>query len=187
MDFSTVGSIVAILIGVLALAVSIWQGIEIRNNYRLAVTPSIRINHNWSPEAQYSGIGIRNDGVGPAIIKDFIVTKGENSYTLNEFIDIIMESVRENIGQHSIKRLNYFLFDEFSVLAVNEDQPLIWLSNGDKENRQNIILLCSAFEGISLEIRYKSLYGKEYTLKTNIINPFDEITLNNHGISFSNI
>ncbi len=44
MDFETIGSIVAIFIGICALGISIWQGIEMRKNYRLSVTPNISIN-----------------------------------------------------------------------------------------------------------------------------------------------
>ena len=44
MDFETIGSISAIIIGLLALGVSICQGIETRKNNILSVTPQAARN-----------------------------------------------------------------------------------------------------------------------------------------------
>lgn len=64
-------SLIAIIIAIVALGISIWQGFEQRQHNRLSVKPLLNfevIAHN-----QTKSIMLSNDGLGPAIIKGFYI------------------------------------------------------------------------------------------------------------------
>ena len=71
MKTEKIQSLIAILVAILALAISIWQGFEERKHNRLSVKPLLNfetVSHN-----QTKSIRLSNDGLGPAIIKGFYV------------------------------------------------------------------------------------------------------------------
>jgi len=66
-------SVSAIFIALLALSVTIWQGILIRKHNRLSVKPILNIDYNFSAHIGDIGIYLINKGIGPAVIIDYKV------------------------------------------------------------------------------------------------------------------
>jgi len=65
----TLTAISSIIIALIALGISIWQGIETRNHNRQTVTPNLSITRDFRNEAKDVGIFIESVGLGPVIIK----------------------------------------------------------------------------------------------------------------------
>ena len=66
-------SISAMIIAIASIAISIWEGIIMRNHYHLSIQPQLNYsfeasyNHNDTHMAYYE---IKNNGLGPAVITD---------------------------------------------------------------------------------------------------------------------
>lgn len=167
MNFETTGSIIAILIGICALGISIWQGYETRKNYHLSVIPNISVQNYFVNSFEYVGIVLKNTGIGPAIISKFyvkidgqtIVKKEEFSLELNKFIDIQKKEFKSKDIEH-IK----FLWGEIndSIIPVGSEVPLIWVENKNLIDEENEQFIEETIEKISFYIEYKSLYGEVY-------------------------
>lgn len=69
--FETVGSIMAIVVGVAALFISWDQGKVMREEVRASVWPALQVDGfvSTSGEAMSMGLNIQNAGVGPALIR----------------------------------------------------------------------------------------------------------------------
>jgi hypothetical protein len=161
-DFGTIGSIVAIIIGLLALAVSIWQGFETRNNYRLSVTPKICMYADWTTDSENFGINIGNKGIGPAIITN---------------ISILFENQMMECPQNSKKFISIldkkaidagvsgYYFNDFDIgdaISVGENQPYLWLSTEAKADYENRIKFRTILAGLKIFIDYKSIYNDNF-------------------------
>ncbi len=72
MKHENLQSLIAITIATLAVVISIWQGFEQRRHNRLSVKPLL--NFETVAHNQTKTIRLSNDGLGPAIIKEFYVT-----------------------------------------------------------------------------------------------------------------
>ena len=69
----------AIFISILALVVSILQTRIMQKQSKAAVWPSLSNGQGLGPD--YYRYSISNDGVGPAIVKDFVFTYKDTSFT----------------------------------------------------------------------------------------------------------
>jgi len=69
--FETVGSIMAILVGVVALFISWDQGKVMREEVRASVWPALQVDGfvSTSDELMSMGLNVQNAGVGPALIR----------------------------------------------------------------------------------------------------------------------
>jgi len=70
---NTIISISAIFVACVAVGISIWQGFETRRHNKLSVKPYLVIRTSTSKSGLSMGVWVENDGLGPALIKDFIV------------------------------------------------------------------------------------------------------------------
>lgn len=80
LNFDTVGSIAAIVIGACALFVAWDQAQIMRKQQHASVLPAVNIASGFStePEAYVMTVTIRNDGIGPALIESAsLVVDGE--------------------------------------------------------------------------------------------------------------
>lgn len=163
MDFNTIGSIAAMVIGLSALGISIWQGIETRKNYKLSVTPKLIIFCNFLEAGNYSGVGIRNKGVGPAVIESIQYSYENKTYSTTEFHTLMQNIIQEKYPQFNLWNLCLFVIDSDSMITPNEDIPIIWLSEEDR-NKKNISELNHLLKNIIIKIDYSSLYNQKYQL-----------------------
>lgn len=173
MDFNTIGSISAMLIGVCALAISIWQGIETRNNNKLAVTPKLTILCNFLPSGEYSGICIRNKGIGPAIIKNIQYIYEDQHYSTENLHVLFQKITSEKFPDSNLWNLCVFVIDSETFISPNEEVKIIWLNEEDR-NRENISELNRLLENVTLKIEYSSLYNQVYFLNTTFSVLLDE-------------
>ena len=71
----TLANVLTILVALCAIALSIWQGYEMRLHNRLSVLPHLDTFHSQiNPDSVYTiRYGVKNSGLGPAVVQDFLV------------------------------------------------------------------------------------------------------------------
>lgn len=67
---SSITATCSIIVAIAAVAVSIFQSCQIQRHFRVSIDPHLEFNSYFSESSKYWGIGISNDGLGPAIIHD---------------------------------------------------------------------------------------------------------------------
>ncbi|MBA4420220.1 MAG: hypothetical protein C0391_03650 [Anaerolinea sp.] len=168
MDFNTVGSIVAIIIGLMALGVSVWLGIETRNNYRLSVTPKISFDVNWTSVSETPGISIRNRGIGPAIIKYIEIVYDNLIYKNTQNFQDLISTINIKCEDAGIKEFIFCTPDFNETLSAGEILPFIYLNINDSKDINRIIAFHSVLNGTKIKIEYESIYG-EIFFKEDVI------------------
>lgn len=165
MSIDTIGVIAAIFFGSCAMAISIWQGWETRQNYRLSVTPNINIVGYWRKCSDLIGISLENKGIGPAIITKLeIEVDGKNINILQgpKELQIVLAKISSLTG---INILNYYSMENKEVIAANEKQPIFWIDDNEKNDAEKIKNLRQFFFATPVTVEYKSIYGKTFYSK----------------------
>ena len=138
------------LIGFSALGVALWEGWENRRHNRMSVRPHLS---SWmdSTNGRYRLI-IKNDGLGPALIREFVVTldgevvPGEGSKPIHQTLQKLIPSFSAN---------SYAFLDSNGVLKEGAG---IMVFDGAIPSGLTGEDLDSALEPADLLIRYASLY-----------------------------
>jgi hypothetical protein len=155
----TITAIAATVVALLALSVSLWQGIISREHNRLSVKPHLDIA--WIGDTTGNGgIRIDNAGIGPAeILKFEIIIDGKHNIDWDkESWETIIHELWPQ--QHGKRKPYYVLLRPGDVL---------------KEGRVLYLLkFCSSDDGsfcpmkrLSVRIEYQSIYGERFQVKAN--------------------
>ncbi|HCS40405.1 MAG TPA: hypothetical protein DIW44_12580 [Anaerolineaceae bacterium] len=163
MNFDSIGTIVAIFIGICALGVSIWQGWETRKSYRLSVTPNVCITSWWISDDDYLGISLTNNGIGPAVLTKISISIDNQVYDVLNNPTIFFKALRSTnqFGESIDFNKVYIDFGEF--IPVGETLPLIWLMENDKTDELKIQIFQDMISKISILVEYKSIYGQVFS------------------------
>lgn len=144
----TVQSLIAVVIALIAVFISIWQGYEQRRHNRLSVKPILTfdaISHN-----NYKSIRLSNDGLGPAIVKRFIISEKGTQFDASEGNPWTEIKQLPNI-QYS----EMYYFDDGATIKPNEHFNLLtWEAD-------SIRIL-----DIELLIEYESIYEESFELSS---------------------
>lgn len=159
-DYSLIISVCAIIIAIVTVIVSIWQGIVMRKHNRLSVTPHIRIDgeFNMNPDKDNKYILI-NSGIGPAVIMSIqIIIDGkilpEEGFSMFRSVFKLLNLVYDEATT--------WLPNKNDIIAPGEKFDMISICYGKnyvttKEAIQN------AIQRMGFVIKYKSIYGQEFS------------------------
>jgi len=171
MEITIVTSILAVLIGFCAMAVSflvlgvsIWQGYETRKNYRLSVVPNLGVNFIFSSDIEFCGISLINDGLGPAIIEEIQIKLKDKSFDYFTQPWTFVKLIETGIKLEKKTSIHFIELTLGSYLPARESHPMIYLKDFSREETNAFL---KVLLGVSITIRYKSIYGKSF--KTNSI------------------
>lgn len=159
----TVIAICAVFIAACALGVSIWQGAETRRHNKLSVKPYINIRVLISRQAEYMGVQIENNGIGPAVIKKCIVFVDGKPTQIDSYGS--WEKVGKAAGIFD-KKISFMTFPEGTVVKEGQVIPLIsypkqhWTDPGRK-------IVENALSRIRVKFIYESMYGDKFE-ETNL-------------------
>lgn len=84
----------------LALGFSIWQGWQIRRHNKLSVRPHLTTWTNTDAEKGYYTIELINNGIGPALIEEFLlkvdgkIISGQGSEPIEKALKIILPNLK---------------------------------------------------------------------------------------------
>ena len=155
-------SIGAFLVGISALIISIWQGMETRKNYHLSVTPHVEVWGNWIDGESHIGISLINNGIGPAIIRSIEMNYLDNRYDFIEnhsaFVKAIMSDL-EPKGIHVVKSIE---LDTKNFLSVGQQMELLTLQECDEGKGE---IFYETLTAIHILVCYESMYGHCYLVK----------------------
>ena len=159
-DWNALTAIVAVFIGICALGVSLWQGLETRKNYILSVTPAIKIIGDWREESEYPGIYIQNKGIGPAIIKEFEIRYLEKKYNYLSEDEELIKVIGQGVHQVDITQFQWRTFDSDEYIAAGEITPVIFLG---KSYIEKIDVFKKVLSGMKINLNYASVYGDSFS------------------------
>lgn len=132
----------AMLTAFMALIVSIYEGYEIRKHNRLSVRPYLQNAVSRNGISNYS-IGIKNGGLGPAIIDGFdIYARGKKV----EFWNEAMDEIKVN---------------KFSLLTTLRKGDII--NSGEQITLVVLDTFANDFQ-LEYRLRYRSMYDEGFTI-----------------------
>jgi len=159
----TVTAICSVFIAVCALIVSIWQGSATRRHNKLSVKPYINIRVSISKHADFMGIQIENNGIGPAVIRKCIVFVDGKPTQIDSFGS--WEKVGKAAGIFD-KKISFRTFPEGTVLKEGQALDLISYPKQNWTDKGRTIVE-KALSRIRVKIEYDSLYGDKFE-ETNL-------------------
>ena len=143
-------SIASAAIALLAFGVAIWQGWIARAHNILSVTPLLHINIDDTDGLKYS---IENHGLGPAIIKSFVIRVGNNVYE-----NPVRNPYPEVIKSINLCGMEYEYFLPTNDSALLPDNPKILLSLKFTGINSDVYSYSQVEEKIEFEFQYQSIY-----------------------------
>lgn len=151
--------IATISIAIFALIVSVWEGIETRQFYRLSVKPHLDIVRSYSGIGE-KGLSIENNGLGPAIIKKINIKNSSTIFDLTNVKDInnLLKSLNLDSAKITALRDGYLLKKE-----TKED--IITIKTDDYRRKQDTLILKRFWNFIrncEVFLCYESIYGDEF-------------------------
>lgn len=147
------------VVAVCALAVTVWEGFQARKHNKLSVRPLLTSaeNSDITRRGMFFSWELINAGLGPAIIKDFIVLFNGKEVSRNNREELIafLKKKTKKYGD-----LKVFTFRVDSSMVANEKcEILSFTYNPDQD--------ISFIEKLDLRINYQSIYkDKTFTYDT---------------------
>jgi hypothetical protein len=153
----------AFIVSCFALIISIWQGSETRKNYRLSAKPYVSFIDSFIAGSDFVGIKITNKGLGPAIIKDILISfNSHTGFNINQQYDFSLY-IKNKLKVHKKAQINFSAIDRDAMLMAGESIDLVFLDKSD--NDELIKQLHNVIDGSSITIFYQSLYGEDFVFK----------------------
>lgn len=157
MKYELITALSTTIIALAALIVTVWQGIVMRKQNRMSVTPHFRINrqHLTIPKVTYL---LKNCGIGPGIVVS-VQLKVDGKIS-PENSDPLFISVLKSIDIDYLY-CKIFCFDPKDVISAGEEIGLLALSYPENDSEK----LASLRKGISrlgILIHYESVYGDKF-------------------------
>lgn len=145
----------AIFISVLALMVSIWQGMVAREHNRLSVTPKLISTPQLEGKGGKNGIYLSNVGLGPAFIQKAYLRVNGKQYNLgaNPWPHAL-----EEVGLKSLCFATSWL-PSGAALKSQEEVALIAVTRADLGACYLEAMKLISSNEISINIIYESMYG----------------------------
>ena len=141
-------------IALLALGISLWHLRIYRRHNEKSVTPHLHIDINHSPEGLPIKWVLKNNGIGPAIITEFMIFAGERELLFPKLEDF--KSLLLTIGIDNCDNFHLFTLNDY--LDQSGKTTLLSFSNEDaRKYATNIAKL-------SWHITYTCVYGKKHKL-----------------------
>lgn len=163
LDWQVVTGISTTVIALCALALSIWQGIQTRRHNRLSFMPHLTTWSNRDAEKGFYRIELINNGIGPALIEEFLVKvdgkviSGQGTEPIEKGLKIIFPNL-DYTSLHGYVAKNYSMAAKEKVTIV----AIQFL----KQPFPSPEFVEHAYNRVSLEIAYKSFYEEQFHFST---------------------
>jgi hypothetical protein len=153
-------AIAAVIVAVLALVATVWQGWIARQHSRMSVRPALNyVDMRDSPAAL--GLAIVNHGLGPAIVDGIEITVDGRRFEQmgSEYKAFVAHQVHNYGANVQFQSLT-------SGLPIPVGQPFVLLKLQVPPKHDEWLLAAKRFlSRIELRIAYSSMYGERYTLR----------------------
>lgn len=154
METSDIISFCAVLIALSAAGVSIWQGYLNRRHFRLSVKPHLTIHwKNFSDEPV--SFTLSNDGLGPAVIKRFILEVEGNQFEKEK--SAIYHAALGELGLSGVCDIDTYTPTKGEAYSVGSSLPLLTFTNSIEIYDE----LFDVLPKLKFKITYTSMYDEE--------------------------
>ena len=146
----------SMIIALCVFVVTIWQSFVMRKHNRLSVKPVLDSTEGHSHDKNQTTVEyqLSNVGVGPAIIKDFILIYGENEISHNNSTNYVAFI---NKQANKFMDVSWYWMSPTATLATNQKVTLLKFSydNETKSDAEELM------KNLALLVRYYSIYKNE--------------------------
>ncbi len=151
-------SVSAIVIAVVSIVVSVWEGLETRKHNRLSVQPRLEISFNTNRDG--FGYSLRNAGLGPAIITDKRIYVDGSEISESGFSGY--EKLLKLLGLDDRLNNQGAVGPGVAIESGNE-KIILFFTYHDDDDRES--LFQTIFQRMAFQIDYTSVYGEPYTAR----------------------
>lgn len=163
MNWEIITGMSSVFIALCAFFFSIWQGIQARRHNRLSFRPHLATSDYSDTSKGVYSIELNNNGLGPAVITDFILyvdgrrMSGDGAKPIEKALKILFQDYPYR-SQHTGLGDGYVMAakDKCNILAIKFIGPLI----PSEEFVEH------AFNRGDIEILYKSFYEEKFHFST---------------------
>lgn len=148
-----------IFLSSLALSATIWHSYKVRKHFKLTVRPLLNIDYSTFSTLDKRGIYIENNGVGPAIIKNFLVYLDDELIINNKDGSWWEITSKLDIDTEFINVFKYRLNDS---IASNHRQYLYFFEGASKDS-PSYYGFYNSLKKIKVEVEYESIYKEKQT------------------------
>lgn len=164
-------SVLGVLVAVIAVAVSIKQGVDSRRHNTLSVMPFLAARPALEGEGKNNGLYLGNAGLGPAIINKATLSVDGKAY---DFTRNAWSEVFKNTELQSLCFATSWLA-EGSALSAGEEVALISVTKADLPLCYFETLMLITQHTLKIDIHYASMYGEARQLSKVISLSEDDI------------
>jgi len=151
----TVYELLSVVISFVAILLAYLTGLQNHNHNKKSVRPRLAIRFHLRGSKGNYGISVKNEGLGPALIKHFQIKNGT----------VIMEDVGDNGWQEVIRQFNLSdVKPGYEIISTNGVIPsggIVWLLS-TRVNEEYRVRLKNVVENIDIKIIYESIYAEKY-------------------------
>lgn len=163
-NWQVITGVSSVVIALCALILSVWQGIQARRHNILTFKPHLGTSDYSDSSKGIYIVELNNSGLGPAIIKDFIIyvdgerISGDRTEPIEKALKILFPDIPYRFQQTGM--------GEGHVMAANTKFTILAIQFiGDKIPSKEFVE--NAFNRGDIEIFYKSFYGEDLHFSTS--------------------
>lgn len=150
-NFQYIGTIVALVISCMALAVSVYEAQILKSQQKALVWPYVKVDVSYSSKG--FSINANNNGIGPALIKSLEVSfDGTAVKNYDELLDAMKPDRSFGYNIISVGKLND------TVLKAGEERRLLQIPFTE-ETRS----LLKQIEKVNFKLQYSSVLGSNWS------------------------
>lgn len=152
-------ALASVMIALLVLGLTIWQGLQTRKHNRLSAKPYV--DFSWVNKPLHGlRCELKNLGLGPAFINQirFFVDNNEVKIRNRECYKSLFEALEIN---EVVTKIEVLHIEPNSAISVSQSENLIaFCDSSISENEHKLI--ASKLRRFSVQVEYKCIYGITY-------------------------
>lgn len=153
------------IIALCALIFTVWQSRKQRIHDRLSVKPHLDIleqRNHFGSEVSFC-LEIKNNGLGPAIIRSHKIYKGSEGTKDYELVEDLEAELNEMLDLNTVYTSE--LHPNFG-LSANTSHPYLLVKIESNDPEASDQLRSALYCKYNIEIEYESMYGERFTFST---------------------
>jgi hypothetical protein len=151
----TIYELLSVVISFLAIILAFITGIQNHLHNRMSVRPRLKIRYHLRGSRGKYGISVKNEGLGPALIRHFEIKKG--TQLMKDIGDNGWRQVKSIFGLADMKP-GYETIAPEGLIASG---ATVWLFSTEV-NEDYIERLEELFASIDIKINYESMYAERF-------------------------
>ena len=153
--------ICAVIVALVALFIALFEARSTRKHNRLSVKPYFVFRRDANGETLEGKLILENKGLGPAVVKRFVVQIDGKEIELISHENLI-KVLKEYTPQFQLQKCQILTYD--TVVSAGDERVLFLLKPRIKLPYINIY---NALRQFNIIIEYESIYGTKFLIESN--------------------